>query len=150
MILNFSVLYYFISNLFSLQILPPLADLLSYLPAVNPNVMNPLLKFIYSVILYMDHSPQGTQVHVYSWSVLFCFILILGNYTQDMQKILTRTTIFPVKCVIQCFLRNLFSPPRYVELVRNCTNQRYDLNVFAFERKIFLSGINSCGDQFVT
>lgn len=43
------------------KILPPLADLLSYLPAVNPNVMNPLLKFIYSVILYMDHTAQSTQ-----------------------------------------------------------------------------------------
>ncbi|CAB4040812.1 Hypothetical predicted protein, partial [Paramuricea clavata] len=43
------------------KILPPLADLLSYLPAVNPNVMYPLLKFIYSVILYMEHSPRGTQ-----------------------------------------------------------------------------------------
>lgn len=46
------------------KILPPLADLLSYLPAVNPNVMYPLLKFIYSVILYMEHSPRGTQKSV--------------------------------------------------------------------------------------
>ncbi|XP_046853391.1 coiled-coil domain-containing protein 138-like [Xenia sp. Carnegie-2017] len=43
------------------KILPPLADLLSYLPAVNPNCVHPLLKFIYSVIFYMENSPQGTQ-----------------------------------------------------------------------------------------
>ncbi|XP_028406422.1 coiled-coil domain-containing protein 138-like [Dendronephthya gigantea] len=46
------------------KILPPLADLISYIPTVNPDVMHPLLKFVYSVMLYMEHSPHVTQKSV--------------------------------------------------------------------------------------
>ena len=70
-----------------------MADLLSYLPAVNPTVMYPLLKFIYSVILYMEHSPQGTQVRFNLLHVLVIIVfatVILRACSRSMHAHLNR------------------------------------------------------------